>query len=177
MKRNRILNSGIMGIKGDNIIYSHTDQLLKAQSTVQRFSPGSFVLTAFVKEGHNDIDPSGFPSYGGNDPLQILKVIVRGHMVGVAAQRISQGIVADIHHEVKIVAPDGFLQDTLCLAGTETRGLRIDQIRRALISLKLQVVFFLMVTVLPPFHDVVVDFCPKPFAAFQGNDAKTAYRK
>ena len=90
-----------MGIKGNDVIDSHTDQFLKSQSTVQRFSPGPFVLTAFIKERHDHIDSSGFSSYGGNDPFQILEMIVRGHVIGVAAERVSQRIVADIHHKIR----------------------------------------------------------------------------
>src|SRR5699024_10208228 len=112
MKRNGVLYPGIMSIKGDDVVNSHTDQFLKAQSAVQRFPAGSLVLTALIQERHDNVDSPGFPSYSGNDPFQILKMVIRRHVIGVAAERIGQGIVADIHHEIEVVTADRFLQDT-----------------------------------------------------------------
>ena len=43
-------------------------------------------------------------------------MVIRGHVVGVAAQRIGQAVVADIEQNVDIVTADRFVDDTLCLA-------------------------------------------------------------
>ena len=45
----------VMGIKGDNVGYSHVNQFLQCLGTVQRFAFGTFVLAAFVKKRHDDI--------------------------------------------------------------------------------------------------------------------------
>ena len=69
-----------------------------------------------IQEWHNDIDSAGFSTDGCDDTLQILEVVVRRHVVGVAAQRIGQAVVADIEQNVDIVTADRFVDDTLCLA-------------------------------------------------------------
>ena len=81
MKRNGILHPGIMSVKCDDIIHAHMDQLLEGQGTVQGFPPCSFVLAAFIQEWHEHIDSSGLSSHSGDDPFQILKMIVGRHVV------------------------------------------------------------------------------------------------
>ena len=153
------------------------DQLLKGQSAVQGFPPCSFVLAAFIQEGHDNIHSSGLSAYCGNDPLQILKMIVRRHVVQMTAQRVGQRIVADIHHEIEIVSPDGFLQNTFGFPGAEAGSLGVDEVRRTLIAFKLEIILLLVVPVFTPLYNVVVDLGPQLFAALQWNDTQTAYRE
>ena len=54
-QRNRVLHTRVMGIKSDDVGYSHVNQFLQCLGTVQRFAFGTFVLAAFVKKRHDDI--------------------------------------------------------------------------------------------------------------------------
>ena len=40
--------AGVMSIKSDDIVNTHTDKLLKSECAVQRFTTASLVLTAFI---------------------------------------------------------------------------------------------------------------------------------
>ena len=107
-QRDGILHTRIMSVKSNDIGNAHLHQLLKSQGTVQRFSFCSFVLTAFIKERHDHIDPVGFSGGGGNNPLQILIMIVRGHMIGMTADLVCQAVVAYVYHNKHIRSPDRF---------------------------------------------------------------------
>ena len=88
VKRDRVLDSWVMSVEGDDVFHAHVDQFLKADRAVQGFTSRALVLAAFVEERHDDIDPAGLSSDSGNDSLQILKMIVRGHVVLVPEQGI-----------------------------------------------------------------------------------------
>ena len=49
MKRSRILYTGIMCIKGDDILNTHIDQLMKCIGTVKRLSSDTFVLATLIE--------------------------------------------------------------------------------------------------------------------------------
>ena len=66
MKRSSILYTRIMCVKSDDVLYAHSGQFLECRCTVQRFTAASFVLTAFIQEGHNDIDSLCLTFYSGN---------------------------------------------------------------------------------------------------------------
>mgnify|MGYP000231819905 FL=1 len=116
MQRNRVLDTRVVSVEGDDVFYAHSSQLLQTKCAVERLSSRSLVLAALIQEWHNDIDSAGFSTDGCDDTLQILEVVVRRHVVGVAAQRIGQAVVADIEQNVDIVTADRFVDDTLCLA-------------------------------------------------------------
>ena len=50
-------------------------------------------------------------------------------MVLVAADLVSDAVVADINQDVKIGTADGFVDLSFCFAGTETRALAVNQKR------------------------------------------------
>ena len=106
MQRNRVLDTRVVSVEGDDVFYAHSSQLLQTKCAVERLSSRSLVLAALIQEWHNDIDSAGFSTDGCDDTLQILEVVVRRHVVGVAAQRIGQAVVADIEQNVDIVTAD-----------------------------------------------------------------------
>ena len=55
-------------------------------------------------------------------------------MVLVAADLVSDAVVADINQDVKIGTADGFVDLSFCFAGTETRALAVNQKRILRIS-------------------------------------------
>ena len=88
MKRSRILYTGIMCIKGDNILNTHIDQLMKCIGTVKRLSSDTFVLAALIEIWHDHVDSAGFSAYSGDNTLHILEMIIRGHKIRVRSDRI-----------------------------------------------------------------------------------------
>ena len=77
VERDCVLYSGVVGIEGDDIVHTHFYKLLKCDGTVQGFTAGTFMLSAFIEERHDNIDSSGLASHGGYDTLQILEMIIR----------------------------------------------------------------------------------------------------
>src|SRR5699024_3404419 len=102
--------------KGNDIVHTHFYKLLKSQRTVQRLTAAALVLAALVEERHDDIDTARLPSDRGDDTLQILKVVVRGHVVDLTVQGIGQAVVADIHHQIDILSTDGFAEYAFCFS-------------------------------------------------------------
>ena len=113
VQRSSVLYPGIVRVKGDNVLDTHILKLLKGESAVQGFPAGAAVLPAFVKEGHDHVDAVGLSGGGGNHTLQVLIMIVRRHMVFMAADRISQAVIADIYHNKEIASADRFAQTAL----------------------------------------------------------------
>ena len=74
------------------------------------------MLTAFIEKRHDDVNTSCLSAYCGNDTFQILKMIIRGHMIGMAAQRVGQAVVADVNQQVQVIAADGIVDDAFCFA-------------------------------------------------------------
>ena len=115
-----VLDPGVMGVEGDDVVHAHLHQLLQRQRAVQGLPVGALVLAALVQKGHDHRDAPGLAAHGGDDPLQILIVVIGGHVVLLAAQAIGQGIVADIHQQVEVEAADGFQDHPLGLPGAKT---------------------------------------------------------
>ena len=92
----------------------------------------------------------------------------------MAAERIGHAVIADIHHDIEVVPAHRLLNDTLCLAGTKTGKVDIQQICFALITGKSERVLVLAFSLCTPFYKVVVYLFPQCFTAFQGNDAEGA---
>ena len=101
-KGNRVLHSGVVGVKGDNILHPHIGQLLKSQGAVQRLSPASLMLSALIEEGHNHIDPAGLSSHRRDQSLQILIMIIRRHVVHLSAHGIGETVIADVNQQIQI---------------------------------------------------------------------------
>ena len=176
MQRNRVLYTRIVGVEGDNVLYAHRGQLLQAECAVERLSSGSFMLTAFVQEWHNNIDSTGFSTDSCNDTLQILEMVIRRHVVCVAAKRIRQTVIADIKQNVDIISADRFVDDTFCLSRTETRNLRLNDIAVALIAFVGGNVFLskFISASFSPLNQVIVDFFSKCGAAVQRNQSQSS---
>ena len=90
IQRYGILDTRIVGVKGDDVLNTHADQFLQGQGAVQGFSAGALVLAAFIEEGHDYIDPAGFAAHGCDDALQILEMVIRGHMVFMPAEGVGE---------------------------------------------------------------------------------------
>ena len=161
-----------MSVESDDIVHAHAYQFLKRESAVQGFTAASLVLAAFVKERHDHVKAPALASDGGNDSFQILKVIVRGHVVCVSGQRIGQAVVADIYHKINIFSAYGFSDDTLGFSGSEAGNLCVDQIIISFIPAENDVVFVDMSVLSSPFHQIIVYPVSHFLAPVKGNDPK-----
>ena len=164
-QRDCILYPWIVCVESDNIFYAHIGQLLKCQCTIQRFPGTAFVLSAFIKEWHNDCNTSCLATDGSDDSLQILKVIIRWHVVDLPTYFVRQTVVTDIHQKIDIFAANRFIQNTFGLAGSETRTYRINNIRILFIICKMNRGIY--THSVSPSHDVIVNFFSDCFTAFQ----------
>ena len=62
------------------------------------------MLTALVKERHDDVDSVSLSGGGGDNPLEILVMIVRGHMIYMTADSIGFAVIGNIYHDKQIRA-------------------------------------------------------------------------
>ena len=79
------------------------------------------MLAALIEERHDYVDTACLSACCRNDTFQIQIMVIRGHMIYHAAQRICLAVVADIHDQIQIIATHRRLDLALCLAGTKSR--------------------------------------------------------
>ena len=156
MKRSRILYTGIMCIKGDDILNTHIDQLMKCIGTVKRLSSDTFVLAALIKIWHDYVNSAGFSADGSNDTLHILEMVIRRHEVCVRSDRIGKTVVGHIYHNIDVVTTDRFVDGTLGFAGTETGILGFDNVRITFVSLECERIHSRILSLGTPFNQPVI---------------------
>ena len=166
-----------MCIEGNDIFDAHMDQILQCLRTVQRLTSVSAGLAAFIQVRHDDVDPSGLAADGGNHPLQIQKMIVRGHMVRFAAHLVGETVIADVDQNIQIFTADRVVDDSLAFPASESRILRADQVVVPGISFKLREGLVPVIPLGPPFYDVIVHLAAELFARLQSNNPEVADRK
>ena len=86
--RNRIHDTWIMCIEGDEVLHAHRMKLLEHHRAVKGLTAGALVLTGLIHERHDDIDALRLAGRRCDDALQITVVIVRGHVVHLAEQAV-----------------------------------------------------------------------------------------
>ena len=123
IQRDGILHPWIMGVKSNDIVYAHPHQFLKRQGAVQGFPAASLVLAAFIQERHDHVKTAGLSADSGDDTLQILIMIVRGHVILMSCQRVSQAVIADVYHQIDIHSPDRVIDNAFGFAGAKTGDL------------------------------------------------------
>ena len=175
-ERDSILYSRVMCVECDDVVYAHADELLKCESAVQRFTGTSLVLTALIEERHDDVDTASLSADSGNDPFQILEMIVRRHMIRVSCQRVGYTVVADIYHQVEIFSADRLGDDAFCLSGTKTRNLCVDKKSILLISGESDVVSVLVPAFVAPFDEIIINLFPEFLASGEGDKPETSDR-
>ena len=78
------------------------------------------MLAALVEERKDHGDPVRFSAGRGNDALEILKMVVRGHMVFLAADLIGNAVIRHVAKDEEITAADRIEDRGLSLTGTVT---------------------------------------------------------
>ena len=174
--RDRILYPRVMGIEGDNVVDTHIDELLQCQCTVQGFPAAALVLTALIEERHDNSDAFGLAAHCRNDSLQILIMVIRRHMVCLAAQGIGQAVIAYVNHQIQVIAADRFTENALGLAASESGNTRGNNVVISLITFENDIGMMLVLSFISPLNEIVVDLLAEFLAAGKGNDAEFAYR-
>ena len=77
---------------------------------------------------------------------------------------------------VQVVAADGIVDHTLCLARAEARDTRVNQIGRLGVRLEQRAAAVLVFPLLSPFYNVPVDLLSERLAALQSDDAELSDR-
>ena len=177
MKRSRILYTCIVSIKGDDVLNSHFGQFLECRCTVKRFTSHTFALTAFIKIWHDNVNSAGFTADCSNCTFQILKMIIRGHHIGIPADRVIDAVITDIYHKINIITTYGFADFTLTFTGTETWGLYVYNVGVALISFESAGSKFIVFAFFSPLYKPFIYFLAKGTTAIKGNKSQSSYRK
>ena len=85
------------------------------------------MLTALVEHGHDHADAAGLAVGGGDDPLQVGKMIIRTQGNVHPVHLVGDVVGAGITENEKIIAADAFLDHSLALAVTEAGAVDLDQ--------------------------------------------------
>ena len=101
-------------------------------------------------------------------------MIIRRHAVGISCQFVSQTVVADVHENVNIVAPDRFPDNSFGFTGTETGYGGFDQVGVAFITIEGDGGSVGMLTFFPPFYQIFVDLFSGLGKAVHGDDSQAA---
>ena len=131
------------------------------------------MLAAFIEEGHDHVDAVGGGDTGADDPLQILEMIVRGHMVGVSADHVGDAVIHHVHHDVDIGAPHRLIDDCLGLTAAEAGTFAVQQVGIHIVAAVVKVFLAaleLLDIISAEAHDVVVHHAGQLLTAFQGGD-------
>ena len=134
------------------------------------------MLTAFIKEWHDYIDTMCLTCSCGNNSLQILKMVIRRHVILVTADSVCGTVVGNVYHNVKVGSSDRFLNDSLTFTGTETRTFALHDKRVFAVSLWNIVKALLFYKFLTEFYQVSVYLLCKFAAALQRSDTNRCDR-
>ena len=116
----------VMCIKSDDVGYAHIHKFLKCKRAVERFALCSLMLSAFVQKRHNNADSFCFSCSGRDDSLQILIMVVRRHVVFVAAYFIGETVIADINENIQVGAADRIIDMSFSFSGAESRAVAVE---------------------------------------------------
>ena len=129
VQRDRVTNSGVVCIEGDDVGNTHRAQLLQHQRAVQRFSCLSAVLSALIEHGHDDGDSSCLTRNSSNDALKVGVVVVGAHGNGHAVHLVGNAVIENVTDDVHVLSAHGLLDQRLSLARTESGASDVDKIR------------------------------------------------
>jgi len=88
----------------------------------------TLVLTALVKERHDNVDTVCGGCRSADDSLEILIVVIRGHVVYISGHLVGKRMVCYIDHAENIGSADRFVYDPLCFTTSETRAGAVEKI-------------------------------------------------
>ncbi len=172
-----VLDSRIVRIKGDEILDAEIHQLPEHVGSVQRFPSRALVLSSLVQKRHDNGNSGGLAVDGGDDALEILKVIIRRHMVDKAVHLIGQRIVGHIGQDEDVLAAAGVLDHALSLTGAEAHAFGLHAVIIAHISCKGRIVLHDAVVILPEISQMLVHGFPQLFCGRQDQELQRRGRE
>ena len=161
-----------MRVEGDDVVDTHFHKFLQSDRAVQRLPHGTLVLSSFIQVWHDNGDASCLAADRGDDTLEVLIMIVRRHVVHLAEHLIGFTVIDDINEKIEVHAAHGTLHNALAFTGSETRQVAVHDIRRSLISGKREAVLVLAFPLGAPLGQIIVNFLPDIFAAFQRDESQ-----
>jgi hypothetical protein len=84
------------------------------------------MLTAFIKHGHNNCNAVSLTADSSNDSLEVLIVIVRTHGNFLSEHFILHTVVEAVGNDINVAAAHCCVKKSLCLTGTESGTLSVD---------------------------------------------------
>ena len=171
-----VLNAGIVGVKGNDIIYAHPDQLLQGDGAVQGFTLAAGLLAAFIKVGHDNGDPPGLAAGGRDHALEIGVMIVRRHMVLQTEHFVGLAEVDHIYKDIEVHTADRLGKDAFAFAGTETRQVAVHDIAGTLIIVESGIMSVLALAFRSPAGQVIVNLFSHFLTAYYRDDPQSAVR-
>ena len=95
-------------------------------------------------------------------------------MVNIARQGVGDIVVAYVYHKIEIHPAYGFIDNALCLAGTESRHSTVYNVSILFVSGECYIILVLNGTFPPPFDKVIIDLFSEFLAAHDRNQAQSA---
>jgi len=86
------------------------------------------MLTALVKERHDNVDTVCGGCRSADDSLKILVVVIRGHVVYISGHLVGERVVCHIDHAENISSANRFIYDSLCFTASETRACAVEKV-------------------------------------------------
>ena len=106
VQRDRVHDAGIIGVKGDDVVDAHAYQFLERDGAIEGFSGSALVLAALIEVGHDHGDPARLAADGSDHSLEVLIVIIRGHMVHEPEHFVGLTVIDYIREEIEVHSPN-----------------------------------------------------------------------
>ena len=126
-QRHSVHQPRVVSVKGDDILNTHTLQLLQRDGAVQTLTDNTTVLPSAVQTGHNDRHAVSSAGNSLNQTLQVREMVIGGHMVLLTKQVVGQAVITGIHNEENVVTPNGLLDQAFGIAALETRAVAVNE--------------------------------------------------
>ena len=150
-----------MCIEGDDVLDTHSLQLLQGHRAVQTLAGHAAVLTAAVQAGHDDGHTVCLARHSLNEALEVGEVVVGRQVVLIVEQLVGHAVVAGIDHDENIVAAHRLLDQTLGIAALEAGAGALDDKAIGLVS-----------GLSGPAHQMLVDEVGQLLGARAGDEAQ-----
>ena len=160
-QRNRVAYSGVVRVNGNDVLNAHSLHLLECNSAVQGLTVASSVLTAAVEQRHDYVDTVRLTACSLDYSHQIHVVIVRGHAVLLVEKLVFAAVVSYVNKYKQILTANGALDESLCVAGLESRALALDH-----------VIIVLHAVPVCPSLEITVDLCAQLLRAVHADKSE-----
>ena len=159
-----VLHPRIVRVERDDLGHAHRHKLLQHLRAIERFARVAAMLSAAVKAGHHHRDRLSFAARRRDDALEVAVMIVRRHVILETEHIVSDGIVAHVAKDVKILAAHRLHHQTLAVARREPRA---DVLYEECVAMQLLALCLRLLVV--PVDKIVVDLVAQLLCARQSD--------